>query len=65
LEIQSNGGSANLRFTSSISSRWWQLFKKDGAFIVNERGKVMDVSGGLDNENQNIIIHNKHGKVNQ
>jgi hypothetical protein len=23
LEIQSNGGSANLRMTSSINSRWW------------------------------------------
>jgi hypothetical protein len=23
LEIQSNGGSANLRFTSNINSRWW------------------------------------------
>jgi hypothetical protein len=37
----------------------------DGAFLVNERGKVMDVSGGKDNENQNIIIYNKHGKLNQ
>jgi len=25
----------------------------------------MDVAGGLDNENQNIQIYNKHGKVNQ
>jgi len=32
---------------------------------VNEKGKVMDVSGGLDRENQNIIVHNKHGKINQ
>jgi hypothetical protein len=23
MEIQSNGGSANVRFTSSINSRWW------------------------------------------
>ena len=23
LEIQSNGGSTNLRFTSGITSRWW------------------------------------------
>jgi hypothetical protein len=33
--------------------------------IVNEKGKVFDVSGGLDNENQNIIVHQKHGKPNQ
>jgi hypothetical protein len=23
MEIQSNGGSANIRFTSGITSRWW------------------------------------------
>jgi hypothetical protein len=23
MEIQSNGGSSNLRFTSTINSRWW------------------------------------------
>jgi hypothetical protein len=23
MEIQSNGGSSNIRFTSSINSRWW------------------------------------------
>ena len=41
------------------------MFSKDGAFIVNEKGKVMDVSGGLDRENQNIQIYNKHGRINQ
>jgi len=51
MEIQSNGGSSNLRMTSSINSNWWQIFRSDGAFIVNEKGKVMDVSGGRDAEN--------------
>jgi len=32
---------------------------------VNEKGKVMDVSGGVDAENRNIIVHARHGKVNQ
>jgi hypothetical protein len=41
------------------------MFKVEGAFIVNEKGKVMDVDGGLDNENRNIIAHNKHGRINQ
>jgi membrane carboxypeptidase/penicillin-binding protein PbpC len=41
------------------------LFRKDGAFIVNEKGKVMDVAGSLDNENQNVQIFNKNGKINQ
>jgi len=64
LDIQGNGGSSNLR-TAGVNSRWWQLFKKQGDFIVNERGKVMDVQGGVDAENRNIIVHAKHGKVNQ
>jgi len=41
------------------------LFRKEGAFIVNERSKVMDVAGAQDRENQNIQINTKHGRVNQ
>jgi flagellar basal body rod protein FlgG len=41
------------------------MFSRDGAFVVNEKGKVMDISGGLDRENQNVIVHSKHGKINQ
>jgi hypothetical protein len=41
------------------------LFKKDGEFIVNEKGKVLDVDGGIDAENRNIIVHQRHGQVNQ
>jgi hypothetical protein len=41
------------------------LFRKDGEFIVNEKGKVLDVQGGVDAENRNIIVHARHGKVNQ
>jgi len=32
---------------------------------VNERGKVLDVQGGVDAENRNVIVHSKHGRVNQ
>jgi hypothetical protein len=32
---------------------------------VNSRGKVIDVAGGLDNENQNIIIANRNNKMSQ
>jgi len=35
------------------------------AFFTNEKGKVMDVSGNKDNENQNIHAWNKHGGLNQ
>jgi hypothetical protein len=38
---------------------------KDGTFMTNERGKVIEVSGGKDNENQNIVVNNKNGKVEQ
>jgi len=41
------------------------MFRYQGAFVVNEHGKVADVQGGSDTENRNIIVHNKHGKINQ
>jgi hypothetical protein len=34
-------------------------------FVTNEKGKVMAVSGGLDNENRNIVVEVKNGKVHQ
>jgi hypothetical protein len=36
-----------------------------GAFLTNERGKVMDVHGAQDTENRDIIVWNRHGKINQ
>jgi hypothetical protein len=65
MEIQSNGGNKNLRMTSTCKSRWWNHFKVDNEFFVNEKGKVMDVDGGKDIENRNIIVWGKHGKINQ
>jgi len=41
------------------------LFKLEGSQIVNEKGKVWDVQGGVDGENKNVMVFNKHGKVNQ
>jgi hypothetical protein len=41
------------------------MFRAQGEFIVNEKGKVMEVYQGLDNENQNIVVSNKNGKVEQ
>ena len=32
---------------------------------MNERGKVLDVQGALDQENRNVIVHNRHGGLNQ
>ena len=33
--------------------------------LVNEQGKVMEISGNIDVENRNIEIRNKHGRINQ
>ena len=33
--------------------------------MVNDKGKVMDVSGGADTEGRNIIMYKKHGGINQ
>ena len=41
------------------------MFRREGAFVVNEKGKVMDVSGNVDAENRNIIMYKKHGGLNQ
>jgi hypothetical protein len=41
------------------------MFRYQSPHIVNEKGKVMDVHGGVDAENRNIIVWNKHGKINQ
>jgi hypothetical protein len=65
MEIQSNGSNKNLRMTTACKSRWWNHFKVDNEFFVNEKGKVMDIEGGVDAENRNIIVHRRHGKVNQ
>jgi len=41
------------------------MFRMKGAFLTNDKGKVMDISGSVDAENRNIIVWNKHGKINQ
>jgi hypothetical protein len=41
------------------------MWRRKGLQITNERGKVFDVEGGIDDENRNIIAWNRHGKVNQ
>jgi hypothetical protein len=41
------------------------LFKYDGVFVVNNKNKVFDVQGAVDTENRNVLIYNKHGKINQ
>jgi hypothetical protein len=41
------------------------MFRYKNSNVVNEKGKVMDVSGGRDAENQNIIVWKRHNGLNQ
>jgi hypothetical protein len=40
------------------------MFRYQGAFVVNERQKVLDVAGNIDQENRNIQVQNKNGGLN-
>jgi hypothetical protein len=41
------------------------MFKFKGAYLVNERGRVVDISNGQDEEGQNIITWKQHNGLNQ
>jgi len=42
------------------------MFRMEGAFLTIEKeNKVADVQSALDNENRNILVWAKHGKINQ
>jgi hypothetical protein len=42
------------------------MFRLDGTFVRNiKNDKVLDVQGGVDGENKNIMWYSAHGKVNQ
>jgi hypothetical protein len=36
-------------------SRWYQLFKYDKGWIVNEKGEVLGVQSKLDHENRQLV----------
>ena len=63
-DIQNAGSSSNLQMWTT-NSRWFQLFYLRGNNIVNTRGKYVDVQGGQDTENRNVIVWTKSGKVSQ
>lgn len=65
MEIQGNGSSTNFRCTASKNSRWWQLFRYQDGFFVNDHGKVLDIQGSVDTENRNLQMVTKTGKINQ
>jgi hypothetical protein len=41
------------------------MFRYQGAFVTNEKGKVVEVQGNLDKENRNIVVANKNNRINQ
>lgn len=41
------------------------MFRYQGEFVVNEKGKVMEVANGIDDENRNLVMSNKNGKDQQ
>jgi len=41
------------------------MFRLKDGMIVNEKGKVLEVKNGLDNENVNVEVNNKHGGLSQ
>ena len=41
------------------------MFRYVNGNIVNEKGKVLDVHSGLDHENRQVIVWNKHNGINQ
>jgi hypothetical protein len=41
------------------------MFRYSGGNIINEKGKVIEVHGGHDLENRNVIVWNKHNGISQ
>lgn len=41
------------------------MFRVKAENIVNERGQVIEVQGGADKENQNIIVYTRNNKMSQ
>ena len=66
--MQNKGSGQNAVIESNKNlhlTRWWSLFRMQGQFLVNERGKVLDIHGGRDEEQRQLIFYGKHGKLNQ
>jgi len=61
------GHSGRGRFTEWSKERdiWQQHFQIKGEYVVNERSLVLDVAGGRDKNNQNVLAWKKHNGLNQ
>jgi len=57
--------SGNNLYTRTVNARWFQLFRYKNGYLVNERGKVVEVSGNVDTENRNVVVGRKRDRLNQ
>lgn len=48
----SNGGSGPNVQIWKTNARWFQLWRYRELHVINERGKALDVLGGIDEENR-------------
>lgn len=64
IEILSNGNSNTAYCRANPSSRWWQLHKYKQPYLVNTKGKVLEVTGGVDSNMRkvgwNVLNKGKH-----
>jgi hypothetical protein len=44
---------------------WSQHFQLKGEYLINERSLVLDVAGGQDRNNQNVLVWKRHKGLNQ
>jgi len=61
LALSHAGKSRNL-IAHKTDGGWYQHFMLDGKFVKNERGLVLDVSGSVDRDGQNVIVWKKAGE---
>jgi hypothetical protein len=52
-------------YLAKNASRWYQMFKMKGDFLTNEKGKVLDVQGGRDQENRRVQVYQLNKSVAQ
>ena len=45
------------------NARWFQMFRLDGQHIVNEKGKVLNIAEGHDNEGQALTVDDKRDEL--
>ena len=45
-------------------SRWWNLWYLEGDYLRNERGKVIDINGSSDHENNYVVSRVRHAQGN-